>query len=111
MKASSSANDPVVVTNVGMSGTEDRRLRERRYALTQGLRMACFLLAVFLPVPLWARLLLIFGAFALPWIGVVSANAGPARSRKNRPGPQGVTPLAPVPLQALDPGRTIDQEP
>ena len=101
--------DAVIVTSAGMSGSDDRRLRERRYAITQGVRMACFLLAVFLPVPLWAKLLLIVGAFALPWIGVVSANAGPARSRTQAP--QAVTPLAAAPLRALDPGRVIDQEP
>jgi hypothetical protein len=101
--------DPVVVTSAGMSGTEDRELRERRYAITQALRMLCFLLAVFLPVPLWLKLVFVAGAFALPWMGVVAANAGPTKERARRQAP-GVTPSAPLPTAALEPGRTIDQE-
>lgn len=102
-----SPDEPVVVTSAGISGSEDRRLRERRYAVTQLLRVACFVLAVILPVPLWAKLVLIGGAFALPWFGVVSANAGPTRQRTREQAP-GVTPLGPVATQALGPGRTID---
>lgn len=99
-----------VVTTAGMSGTEDRLLRQRRYLITQGIRVACFVLAVTLPVPLWAKLLLIVGAFALPWIGVVAANGGPTVQRaKDRSAmvdhSDGAGPLV------LDPHRTIDQEP
>ncbi|MEO6205458.1 MAG: DUF3099 domain-containing protein [Mycobacteriales bacterium] len=102
-------HDPVtVVTSAGRSGTEDRKLRERRYALTQLTRVTCFVLAVTLPVPLWAKLVLIVGAFTLPWMGVMAANAGPVVERKRstsvveRYEPTGVLPI--------EPGRTIDQE-
>lgn len=99
--------DPVVVTRAGLSGTEDRKLRQRRYMVTQLLRMACFLLAVALPVPLWAKLLLVVGAFVLPWMGVMAANAGPTvqRARATNVVDRVETGFAP-----LEPGRTIDQE-
>lgn len=93
-----------------MSGTEDRHLRQRRYAQTQVIRVACFVLAVALPVALWVKLLLIVGAFTLPWLGVVSANAGPTLEKKRSL--EAVTPQAttePVRL-SIDPGRVIDQE-
>jgi hypothetical protein len=96
------------VTTAGMSGTDDRHLRQRRYAQTQVIRVACFILAVVLPVPLWVQLLLIVGAFTLPWLGVVSANAGPTLEKKRSL--EQVTPLEEPVRLALDPGRTIDQD-
>jgi hypothetical protein len=95
---------PVVVTTAGRSGSEDRRLRQRRYAQTQAVRLVCFLLAVALPVPLWAKLVLITAAFVLPWLGVVAANAGPALDRRERPDA-----LVDRPVRiALEPGRDLD---
>jgi hypothetical protein len=95
-----------VVTSAGLSGTEDRKLRQRRYAITQAIRVSCFVLAVALPVPLWAKLILIVGAFTLPWMGVVAANAGPTvqRGRKNAMIEHPEEPLR----IAIEPGRTID---
>lgn len=95
-----------MVTNAGMSGTDDRRLRQRRYLVSQAVRVSCFVLAVALPVPLWAKLVLIVGAFTLPWLGVVQANAGPTVQRHKAP-----TTMMPheEPLRiAIEPGRTID---
>jgi hypothetical protein len=85
-------------------------LRQRRYLITQGIRISCFVLAVVLPVPLWAKLVLIVGAFALPWMGVVAANGGPTVQRANDRSAlvdhgEDAGPLV------LDPHRTIDQEP
>ena len=99
--------DPVVVTHAGMSGTEDRRLRQRRYMVTQLLRMACFLLAVCLPVALWAKLLLVVGAFVLPWMGVMAANAGPTVEKSRT---TNVVERVETTFLPLEPGRTIDQE-
>ncbi len=95
-----------VVTSAGLSGTADRKLRQRRYVITQAIRVSCFVLAVALPVPLWAKLVLIVGAFTLPWIGVVAANAGPTvqRGQKNA---MIEHPAAPLRI-AIEPGRTID---
>lgn len=101
-------DDVTVVTTAGRSGTEDRKLRQKRYAQTQGLRLLCFLLAVALPVPLWARLLLIVGAFALPWIGVVNANGGPSRAPV-RQSDALLERTQPVRIQ-LEPGRDLDAD-
>lgn len=101
------APDPVVVTSASRSGTQEREARMRRYLVTQGVRVACFVLAVTLPVPLWAKLGLIVGALVLPWMGVVAANAGPSRERARDNAM--VDRVEPIPLQ-LEPGRTIDQE-
>ena len=79
----------------------------RRYVVTQAVRLGCFLLAVLLPVPLWAKLVLVLGALVLPWMGVVSANGGPARRRQGAHAM--VERVEPIPLQ-LDPARTIDQD-
>ncbi len=102
-------HDPVsVVTSAGRSGTQDRRLRERRYIITQMVRVSCFVLAVALPVPLWAKMVLIVGAFTLPWMGVVAANAGPTVERKRTSNV--VEKFEPTGILPIEPGRTIDQE-
>ena len=81
-------------------------MRQRRYAMTQAVRLACFLLAVALPVPLGVKLVLITGAFVLPWMGVVAANGGPTREPVTRPDAL-IERAAPVRI-ALEPGRDID---
>jgi len=68
-------------------------------------RLLCFILAVSLPVPLWARLVLIVGAFVLPWMGVVAANAGPALDRRR---PDALVERPEVVRIALEPGRDVD---
>ena len=102
------ARDTVVVTTAGMSGSDDRKLRQRRYVITQVVRISCFVLSVVLPIPLWARLVLIVCAFTLPWMGVIAANAGPTVQRQKQP--TAVVPHAEPDRIAIDPGRTIDQE-
>jgi hypothetical protein len=96
---------PVVVTSAGRSGSEDRRLRQRRYAQTQAVRLLCFVLAVALPVPLWAKLVLIGGAFILPWLGVVAANAGPSIERERS---TALVERPEIVRIALEPGRDVD---
>jgi len=107
-KAHAGPADVTVVTRAGISGTADRKLRQRRYVITQLVRISCFLLAVVLPVALWVKLLLIVGAFVLPMMGVVAANAGPVITRHKEP--TGVEPLERSAQVAIKPGRTIDQE-
>jgi threonine/homoserine/homoserine lactone efflux protein len=51
--------------------------------VTQGIRLACLLLAVLLPVPTAWKIALIVGSVVLPWFGVVAANGGPARERSS----------------------------
>lgn len=73
---------PVLVTTAGKSAREERRERERRYLLTMGLRVLCFIAAIVL----FAEGLRLAGAVAaagsliLPWVAVVVANAGPRRT-------------------------------
>jgi hypothetical protein len=96
---------PVVVTTARRSGTDDLKVRQRRYAITQAVRLTCFLLAVFLPVPLPLKLVLVVAAFVLPWMGVVAANGGPGRQR---PGPTALVDRVEPGRIALEPGRDLD---
>ena len=101
--------DTVRVTSAGLSHTDDMRLRTRRYLVTQGVRVACVLLAVLLPVPVVWKIGFIAGSIVLPWFGVVAANAGPTVERQRR---TAVVPVAfeTTPLLALEPGRVIDAD-
>ena len=107
--SSTRSPEPVVVTTAGLSHTDDRALRQRRYMFTQLARISCFVLAVALPVPLWAKLALIVGAVALPWMGVVAANAGPSVARSA--GPNAIIDRAVEQPEriAIEPGRVVDQ--
>lgn len=101
--------DVAVVTAARLSHTDDISLRQRRYVMTQSLRVLCVVLAGALPVPLAWKGVLLFGAIALPWFGVVMANAGPTVSRRH------TTSLVDRPVEqpvriAIEPGRVIDQE-
>ena len=105
---------PVMVTTARLSHTDDLRLRERRYAQTQAVRVACVILGVALPVPVVFRLLLFVGAVVLPWFGVVMANAGPVVTRTRATslldGHAG-KPVQPQPERlAIEPGRVVDGE-
>src|SRR4051794_34883028 len=73
--------DPLLVTTAGMSAAEDRRQRERRYLLTMGLRVLCFIGAIvfYLTHITWAIPFAVVGSLVLPWVAVVAANAGPRR--------------------------------
>ena len=102
--------DVNVVTSARLSHTDDISLRQRRYILTQGARILCVVLATTLPVSLAWKGVFMLGAIALPWFGVVMANAGPTVSRRRRTAL--IAPVAvaePVRL-AIEPGRVIDQD-
>jgi hypothetical protein len=99
-----------VVTSARRSHTEDIGVRQRRYVVMQVLRIVCVLLATMLPVALVWKGLFMLGAVALPWFGVVMANAGPSVSRRTP------TALVDRPVQepvriALEPSRVIDADP
>lgn len=99
-----------VVTTAVRSHSEDIALRQRRYLMTQSLRMVCVVLAVALPVPVFWKAAFIFGAVALPWFGVVMANAGPtAKSKTERNALVEREVEQPVRLQ-IEPGRVIDAD-
>lgn len=98
------------ITSAHLSHTDDIALRQRRYVLTQAVRILCVVLATALPVPVAWKIVFIFGAVVLPWFGVVMANAGPTVSRKATRH-QLASPVQAQPLRiAIDPGRVIDAE-
>jgi hypothetical protein len=106
---SDSQRDPVRVTTAGRSHTDDMKLRQRRYLATQGVRVACVLLAVLLPIaPHW-KIGFILLSVVLPWFGVVAANAGPTVERKRRSAVV-PAPVATSPMLAIEPGRVIDAD-
>ena len=86
MRQDRSAKPEIVsVTSAGLSHSADIALRQRRYVLMQSLRIVCIVLATALPVALPYKGLLILGAVALPWFGVVMANAGPTVGKNKAP--------------------------
>src|SRR4051794_22556936 len=72
---------PTLVTTAGKSAREERRQRERRYLLTMGLRVLCFIAAIVLFAAglRFAGAIAAAGSLILPWVAVVAANAGPRR--------------------------------
>ncbi len=110
MRQDRSVPEVAVVTAARLSHTDDITLRQRRYVLTQSVRIVCVVAAALLPVSLLWKGVFMLGAVALPWFGVVMANAGPtvSRSKKtalvDRPAP-----LEPLRI-AIEPGRVIDQD-
>ncbi len=101
---------PAIVTSARRSHSEDIAIRQRRYVLTQSLRIVCVILAVMLPVSLPWKGVFMVGAVALPWFGVVMANAGPTVGRRRRKHSLVDRPVEePVRLE-IDPGKVIDQD-
>jgi hypothetical protein len=99
-----------VVTSASLSHTDDISLRQRRYVLTQSVRIVCVVLATMLPVALAWKGLLMLGAIGLPWFGVVMANAGPTVSRTRRSSLVERPAVAEPVRIAIEPGRVIDQD-
>ena len=70
-----SARAPVYqITGARKGLTEDVTYRQRRYAISMGVRTVCFVLAIFAHGPL--RFVLLAAALLLPYIAVVFANGG-----------------------------------
>jgi DUF3099 family protein len=74
---------PMLVTTAAKSPVQERRERERRYLLTMGLRVLCFIAAIVLfAIGLrWLGFIAAAGSLVLPWVAVVVANAGPKPTR------------------------------
>lgn len=101
----------VNVTTARHSHAEDIALRQRRYMATQSVRILCVILGVLLPIPIWAKGLFFVGAVALPWFGVVMANAGPTVQSKKQRENAIATGLSETPAPewtAIDPAKVID---
>jgi hypothetical protein len=77
------------ITSAAESQSEDRHRREKRYAISMGIRTVCFVAAVIVSGPL--RWVLIAGAVFLPYTSVVLANAG-VRKKGDGPSPFGPEP-------------------
>ncbi|MCW2769699.1 MAG: hypothetical protein JWR27_1132 [Aeromicrobium sp.] len=83
------------ITSAAESQSEDRLRREKRYALSMGIRTVCFLGGVVLvmqPMP-WRVMgwIMFAAAIFLPYIAVVVANAG-VRKKGSGPSPFGPEP-------------------
>ncbi len=65
---------PVVITSAGASPADEQRGRQIQYAVLMSVRVICFLVAIAVPIPA-VRIVALAGAFILPWVGVVGANA------------------------------------
>ena len=81
--------------------SEEQAGRTRRYLISMGIRTACFLAAIIIPT--WPRWLFVIGAFTLPYLAVVIANAG---RENDEPGAGGIVITRPelpaAPPRALD---------
>jgi hypothetical protein len=105
-----SVPEVAVVTAARLSHTDDITLRQRRYVLTQSVRIVCVVAAALLPVPLIWKGVFMLGAVALPWFGVVMANAGPTVGRQKKTSLL-EAPAVEQPVRiAIEPGRVIDQD-
>jgi hypothetical protein len=71
--------DAVRITTASRSAAEDIAARQKRYLLAMSFRTACFVAAVFVTIT-WVRVVLIAAALVLPYVAVVMANAGAAKS-------------------------------
>ena len=69
--------EPVRITTAPQSHHDDIARRRRRYLISMGVRTACFVGAIF--VGGWLRGVLLVGAFILPYVAVVMANAANPR--------------------------------
>ena len=75
------ADQPLLVTTAPQNPQDEIRQRQRRYLVTMGIRVVCFVLAiVFAALHLaWAAGIAVAASLILPWVAVIAANAGPTR--------------------------------
>jgi hypothetical protein len=73
---------PVLVTTAPQSPREEQRRRQRRYLVTMGIRVACFIAAIVLMALdlRWAAGVAVAASLLLPWVAVIVANGGPKRT-------------------------------
>ena len=91
------------ITSASTPQSEEIAKRQKRYAISMGIRTLCFLLAVvFWGQVLWLAVVFIVGALLLPYTSVVLANAG---VRRKGAGPD---PFSQEPYGELPPGAKND---
>ena len=101
MRKHQDAGEVFHITGAREGLSEDIRGRQRRYAISMGIRTICFLLAVVLwHVQTVAAVIALVLSGVLPYVAVVIANAG----RSNAPARQ-PAPFVPAPTRhVLEPG-------
>lgn len=74
-------SEAVLVTTAPQSPRDEQRARQRRYLVTMGVRVLCFIGAIVLAgLGLrWEAAIAVAASLVLPWVAVVAANAGPKR--------------------------------
>lgn len=97
-----------VITNAKPGRSSDLSARERRYLLTMGLRVACFVAMIFVGGA-W-RWVLLAGAAFLPAIAVMLANAIDKRGEGTRATPLPDTDRPALPQRSTEvvPGEVVD---
>ena len=70
--------DPIRITTAPTSHADDIDRRRRRYVISMVIRTLCFVSAIVVG-PGWVRWVLVAGAFVLPYVAVVMANAASPR--------------------------------
>ncbi|GAA3832540.1 DUF3099 domain-containing protein [Nocardioides panacisoli] len=75
------ADAPIRITTAGRSRQADLARRQRRYLISMGIRVLCFIGAVIAGIAgiNWLWPILVGGALILPYIAVVMANATDSR--------------------------------
>lgn len=78
-------DQPLLVTTAPQNPRDEQRGRQRRYLITMGVRVVCFVLAIVLAAAhlVWAAGIAVAASLILPWIAVIAANAGPTRPVEN----------------------------
>ncbi|MFL6239593.1 MAG: DUF3099 domain-containing protein [Actinomycetes bacterium] len=66
-----------LVTEARTSRYDDIAARQRQYLIRMFIRTIAVVVAFFVPLPVWGRVLAIAVGLVLPMISVTSANAGP----------------------------------
>ncbi|MBU6146756.1 MAG: DUF3099 domain-containing protein [Actinomycetales bacterium] len=75
-----SGGEVFAITTAAPSLGDDQAARTRRYLVSMGIRVGCFIGAILADG--WLRWALVVGAIVLPYIAVVIANAGRESGRR-----------------------------
>ncbi|MFI8594198.1 DUF3099 domain-containing protein [Microbacterium sp. NPDC078428] len=82
-------------TSLPQSPRDEAAARLRRYAVTMGIRIACFLLMAFVTPYGWWTWVFAAGAILLPYVAVVLANVGMDAREPRAESPERALPGAP----------------
>lgn len=107
-KASARKLTTTSITNARSGTSRELASREKRYAITMGIRTACFIAMIFVSGPL--RWVFLAGAVFLPYMGVLFANQANAKTSPNTKIEQGEPTTAPQLTTGPPPAEVIDGE-